>query len=229
MVGYPSTLEVDVASERAPLLASPGRRSREAPSRRCPHAGQHVSCSAPRPIRMACTLRARSAGERSGDHAVARIRAATGGLDRRDASGTGRCGRARPVSRNVDDSNGDELWTEQSGTVGDDRLLGGGGLPYDVGWIVGSTDGAFPGYQNAGGEDVLLALVHSGDWKDARASELLTRALVAAQTYYGANGESYAGLRGLHGRAGNGRGARHHRRGLRLVATPTRSCRAACS
>jgi hypothetical protein len=66
-------------------------------------------------------------------------------------------------SRNLDDSNEDVLWTEQSGTTGDDRILGGDGLVFDVGWIVGSTDGAFPGYENAGGEDVLLALVQPGD------------------------------------------------------------------
>lgn len=102
-------------------------------------------------------------------------------------------------SRNVDDANGDELWTEQSGTTGDDRILGGAGLAYDVGWIVGSTDGAFAGYQNAGGEDVLLALVHPGQWQDARASELLTRALAAAQTYYGNNGDSYAGFNVVRG------------------------------
>jgi hypothetical protein len=102
-------------------------------------------------------------------------------------------------SRNVDDSTGDELWTEQSGTGGNDRVLGGAGLLYDVGWIVGSTDGAFPGYENAGGEDVLLALVQPGDWQDARAMELLTRALAAAQTYYADNGDSYADFTAIHG------------------------------
>ena len=102
-------------------------------------------------------------------------------------------------SRNVDDSTGDELWTEQTGTGGNDRVLGGAGLVYDVGWIVGSTDGAFPGYENAGGEDVLLALVQPGDWQDARAMELLTRALAAAQTYYLGNGDSYAGFTEIHG------------------------------
>ena len=102
-------------------------------------------------------------------------------------------------SRNVDDSTGDELWTEQSGTGGNDRVLGGAGLLYDVGWIVGSTDGAFPGYENAGGEDVLLALVQPGDWQDARAMELVTRALAAAQTYYAGNGDSYAGFSAIHG------------------------------
>ena len=57
---------------------------------------------------------------------------------------------------------------------------------------MGSTDGAFAGYENAGGEDILLALVQPGDWQDARAMELLTKALAAAQTYYAGNGDSYA-------------------------------------
>ena len=102
-------------------------------------------------------------------------------------------------SRNVDESTGDELWAEQSGTTGNDRILGGAGLVFDVGWIVGSTDGAFPGYENAGGEDVLLALVQPGDLQDARAMELLTRALAAAQAYHDGNGDSYAGFSAIHG------------------------------
>ena len=55
------------------------------------------------------------------------------------------------------DHSGNELWTRQFGTTGQDQAADAVGVDATGVYVIGRTGGSFPGYTNAGGNDIFIA------------------------------------------------------------------------